>query len=261
MTAAVPHLDRPHAPCYVRPAMVTEASLVTLAGDPPAAVRRRDIRTMFDRVASRYDLMNDLMSLGVHRLWKHRLAALAGDGPGLAVDLAGGTGDIARRLADRGWAVTVCDPSAGMMAAGRARAASHGLGWVAGFAEALPFPDDRLDLLTIAFGLRNVTERAPALTEMRRVLRPGGRLLCLEFSRAAPWLRPFYDPYSRHAIPRLGALVAGRREAYRYLVDSIRAFPDQDSLAAAMAAQGFEDVTYRNLSFGIAAIHAGRKLH
>ncbi len=240
--------------------MAIARDLADRTEDLPSDSHRRDIRTMFDMVAARYDLMNDLMSFGVHRLWKTRLADLVGSGPGDALDLAGGTGDIARRLAGRGWTVTVCDPSDRMMAAGRARDPND-LRWVAGFAEALPFADSSLDLISIGFGLRNVTERALGLAETWRVLRPGGRLLCLEFSRADSWLRPFYDPYSRYVIPRLGALVAGRPDAYRYLVESIRAFPDQASLREMMLGIGFDDVTYRNLSFGIAAIHVGRKIH
>lgn len=216
---------------------------------------------MFDLVAPRYDLMNDLMSGGVHRLWKRRLARLAGPavGGGRALDLAGGTGDIAALLARQGWSVVVADPSRGMMEEGRRRLAdlSPAPSWVGGAGEALPFASGSFDLVTIAFGLRNISDRAAALAEMHRVLAPGGRLLCLEFSQPAPLLAPSYDLYSRHVIPRLGALVSGQAGAYRYLVDSIRAFPDQETLASWMGRAGFVDVTYENHFFGIAALHCG----
>lgn len=220
---------------------------------------RNTIQAMFELVAPRYDLMNDLMSFATHRLWKHRLARIAPKHTnGLAVDVAGGTGDIARLLDKRGWRVTVCDPSVGMMQAGRPNL-PHTIQWVAGLGEDLPFPDASVDLLTVGFGLRNMTKPQQALDEALRVLAPGGRFMCLEFSTTTWWLRPFYDWYSEHIIPRLGAMVAGRREAYRYLVDSIREFPDQESLKAQMEATGFENVSYENLSFGIAAIHQGSK--
>lgn len=219
---------------------------------------RQNIQDMFDLVAPRYDLMNDLMSMGTHRLWKRRFARMAGIGGGLAIDLAGGTGDIARLLIRQGWQVMVCDPSEAMMRAGQRR----GIGataWVSGTGENLPFEGDSVDLLTVSFGLRNMTDPQAALGEMLRVLKPGGRMLCLEFSTAASWLRPFYDWYSLHIIPRLGAAVAGRREAYQYLVDSIRAFPDQETLKSEIEDAGFQNVRYQNLSFGIAAIHQGTK--
>lgn len=222
-----------------------------------AEVHRQGIRALFDLVAPRYDLMNDLMSGGIHRLWKRRLAALAGSPNGRAVDLAGGTGDVARLLARRGWPVTVCDPSVGMMRQGRGRALPDG--WVAGTGEALPFADGSLALVTAAFGVRNMTDRAAALAEVARVLRPGGRFLCLEFSTPVRLVAPAYRLYSDHVIPLLGALVAGRREAYRYLVDSIRAFPDQEGFKRMMETAGFTEVRYTNLSFGIAAIHDGKR--
>lgn len=220
---------------------------------------RADIQAMFELVAPRYDLMNDLMSLGTHRLWKRCFVHMAPNiNGGAAIDLAGGTGDIAALLAKQGWMVTVCDPSQAMMRVGRTRRGA-GVEWVAGLGEQLPFPTNSVDLLTVAFGLRNMTRPQDALAESLRVLKPGGTFLCLEFSTAQAWLRPFYDRYSEHVIPRLGALVSGRREAYRYLVDSIRAFPDQETLKTQMEDAGFRSVTYRNLSFGIATIHAGRK--
>lgn len=219
---------------------------------------RADIQAMFELVAPRYDLMNDLMSMGTHRVWKHRLARMAPDSGGIAVDLAGGTGDIAALLAKKDWQVTVCDPCKAMMEAGRPRHNTN-VTWVAGLGECLPFASDSVDLLTVGFGLRNMTKPQDALVEALRILKPGGTFLCLEFSTPQAWLRPFYDGYSEHVIPRLGAMVAGRREAYRYLVNSIREFPDQETLKAQMQDAGFQSVTYRNLSFGIAAIHTGSK--
>jgi len=224
---------------------------------------RTNIQSMFDLVAPRYDLMNDLMSFATHRLWKRRFAQLTpppsqGWNSGLAVDLAGGTGDIARLLNKRGWRVVVCDPSFAMMQAGRSKDTTD-ISWVAGLGEHLPFTDRSVDVLTVSFGLRNMTRPNDALCEALRVLKPGGCFLCLEFSTPAAWLRPFYNWHSRHIIPRLGAMVAGRREAYEYLVASIREFPDQETLKAQMQSAGFQTVTYENLSFGIAAIHIGTK--
>lgn len=222
---------------------------------------RRDlIRRTFEGVAPRYDLMNDLMSLGIHRLWKDRFAALAAPRPGeAALDLAGGTGDVAFRLARAGARVTVADPSAAMMAVGHARPGGEAVVWTEAEAEALPFADASFDLVTIAFGIRNVTRLDDALAEIRRVLRPGGRFLCLEFSRPHAWLRPFYETWSKTAIPLLGAAVSGRREAYRYLVESIGRFPDQSAFAAIVTRNGFAAVDWVDLSFGIAAIHRGTR--
>jgi len=230
----------------------------TPADAPNDAQHRARIQKIFDLVAPRYDLMNDLMSMGTHRLWKHRVAHIAGNGAGKAIDLAGGTGDIAKLLAKGGWRVTVCDPSEAMMEVGKQRCPNVE-DWVVGVGENLPFENDAVDLLTVGFGLRNMTQPQKALKEAYRVLKPGGLFICLEFSTAAPWLRPIYDGYSLHIIPRLGAFVAGKREAYQYLVDSIRAFPDQETLKANMEDVGFDAVHYHNLSFGIAAIHIGRK--
>lgn len=216
--------------------------------------RRRRIRRVFEAVAPRYDLMNDLMSFGIHRLWKRTLAKGVAGLAGTMVDLAGGTGDVARLLAGAGRRVVVCDPSLAMMGEGRARDA-NGIEWLAGEAERLPLADGSVDLLTVAFGLRNATHLEAALAEIRRVLKPGGRFVCLEFSRPAWWLAPFYDLYSFLVIPRLGALVAREPAAYQYLVESIRRFPDQREFAAAVAQAGFAAVRWRNLSFGIACIH------
>ena len=225
-----------------------------------SAERRARIRRVFDAVAPRYDLMNDLMSLGIHRLWKRRLARRLAGVHGWVVDLAGGTGDIARLLARApGRRVTVIDPSQAMMAVGRARAGMARVEWHVGEAEQLPLPDASVDLVVVSFGLRNATRLTAALIEIHRVLKPGGRFVCLEFSRPAAWLAPFYDLYSFLVIPRLGALVAREPEAYQYLVESIRRFPDQAEFALLMQEAGFDDVRWENLSFGIACLHFGGK--
>lgn len=230
------------------------------AAEVTADQRRDLIRRTFREVAPRYDLMNDLMSMGVHRLWKAAFVDLAGAAPGqFAIDLGGGTGDIAIALAQRGAQVAVVDPSAEMMAIGRRRAGALHVRWIAAEGERLPFADNSVDLLTIAFGIRNVTRIEDALAEIVRVLKPGGRFLCLEFSTPAAWLRPFYGLWSRTAIPALGALVSGRREAYHYLVESIRRFPNQREFAAMIRQAGLVEVDWRNYSFGIAAAHRARK--
>ncbi len=221
--------------------------------------RTRLIRRVFTSVAPRYDLMNDLMSMGIHRLWKRRLAREARVLPGqVVVDLAGGTGDVAALMASNGAEVMVCDPSLAMMGQGRARMLP-GVQWLAGTGERIPLADNSVDTLTIAFGIRNVTSLEAALKEALRVLKPGGRFLCLEFSR--PWapVKPFYDLFSFTVIPRLGALVARDPEAYTYLVESIRRFPDQQEMKRIMEQAGFAAVNYRNLSFGIACLHRGAK--
>jgi demethylmenaquinone methyltransferase/2-methoxy-6-polyprenyl-1,4-benzoquinol methylase len=220
--------------------------------------RRARIRRVFEAVAPRYDLMNDLMSFGIHRLWKRKMRSRCADVAGRVVDLAGGTGDVARRLDDCGRRIIVCDPSRAMMLRGR-RPTDRRIRWLAGEAEALPFAEASVDLLTIAFGIRNVTHLSAALAEIHRVLKPGGRFVCLEFSRPHSWLAPFYDLYSWLVIPRLGAAVAQAPIAYQYLVESIRRFPDQREFAALIAAAGFTDVHWKNLSFGIACLHFGVK--
>jgi len=225
-----------------------------------AAERRARIRRVFAAVAQRYDLMNDLMSFALHRWWKRRLVAAASPLTGEAiVDLAGGTGDVALALVAPDRKVIVCDPSLEMMRVGRRRVGADALGWVAGEAEALPFATGSLDCVTLSFGLRNVTRLEDALDEMARVLKPGGRLLILEFSTPWRWVKPFYDLFSFVVIPRLGAAVARAPEAYAYLVESIRRFPDQRHLARLMENAGLSDVTYRNLTFGVVALHIGRK--
>jgi len=223
------------------------------------AERERRIRRVFDTVAPRYDLMNDLMSMGTHRLWKRAFARMAAPRAGqVIVDLAGGTGDIAALMAGPDRLVAVCDPSVAMMEAGRQRGRGA-LVWLAGAAELLPFADRVIDTLTISFGIRNVTDMPAALAEIRRVLKPGGRFLCLEFSKAWAPIRPLYNLFSFTVIPRLGAWVARAPEAYNYLIESIRRFPDQEEMKAIMERAGFADVRYRNLTFGIACIHVGTK--
>ncbi len=213
---------------------------------------------MFEAVARRYDLMNDLMSLGIHRLGKRTLVRMARPrAQQVIVDLAGGTGDVAARIGpDR--LVAVCDPSLPMMQVGRDRGHPH-VHRLAGTAERLPLPDASVDTVTIAFGIRNVTHLDAALAEALRVLKPGGRFLCLEFS--TPWapVRPFYRGFSSAVIPPLGAWIARSPEAYQYLVESIRRFPDQRTFQSLIARAGFTDVHYRDLSFGIACIHVGTR--
>ncbi|MCA3248606.1 MAG: bifunctional demethylmenaquinone methyltransferase/2-methoxy-6-polyprenyl-1,4-benzoquinol methylase UbiE [Azospirillum sp.] len=225
----------------------------------PVAEKAKRVRAVFDSVAARYDLMNDLMSAGVHRLWKrafvHEAAPRAGEA---FLDLAGGTGDIAFALDDARARVRVCDINEAMLRQGRARAMLRKLDWVTGDAMALPFAPATFDAATIAFGLRNVTDPDAALREIRRVLKPGGRFLCLEFSHVAlPLLDKLYDVYSFSVLPRLGAWVAGDADSYRYLAESIRRFPPQAELARRMTQAGFARVRWRNLSGGIVAIHSG----
>ena len=224
------------------------------------------VRDLFDSVAGRYDLMNDLMSGGIHRLWKREMVAWLAPRPGMAVlDVAGGTGDVAQRvwgaMESRG-RVVVCDASERMVDAGRERAWNRGLvggiDWLVGDAEALPLPARSVDAYTIAFGIRNLTHIERALEEARRVLRPGGRFLGLEFSSRPPaGVERIYEAYSFAVIPWLGAVVAGQRDAYAYLVESIRRFPPPERLAAMMEDAGFGGVRVRPLSAGIATLHSG----
>ncbi|HWK45342.1 MAG TPA: bifunctional demethylmenaquinone methyltransferase/2-methoxy-6-polyprenyl-1,4-benzoquinol methylase UbiE [Stellaceae bacterium] len=244
-----------------------------------AAAKKGMVREVFDSVAGRYDLMNDLMSGGIHRLWKRAMLDWLAPRPGQhLLDVAGGTGDIAFRFIERtrpkGVAegdtpvaarVTICDINQSMLGVGRDRAIDRGLlggiDWVCGDAEHLPIARSSVDAYTIAFGLRNVTHIDQALREAYRVLRPGGRFLCLEFSQVAvPALAGPYDVYSFQVLPRLGKLVAGDADSYRYLAESIRRFPPQDELVARMTEAGFGQVRYRNLSGGIAAMHSGWRL-
>lgn len=233
----------------------------------PHAEKAGLVRAVFDSVAPRYDLMNDLMSAGVHRLWKAVLIDRLAPRPTTTLlDVAGGTGDVARRFLERGGGrAIVCDINPSMVAVGRDRALDAGrlvgIEWVVGDAERLPIADRSVEAYTIAFGLRNVTDVDAALAEARRVLRPGGRFLCLEFSCVAvPGLAELYDLYSFQVLPRLGQAVAGDAEAYRYLAESIRRFPPQEALAKRIAAAGLDRVGWRNLSGGIAAIHSAWRL-
>jgi demethylmenaquinone methyltransferase/2-methoxy-6-polyprenyl-1,4-benzoquinol methylase len=235
----------------------------------PAGAKQELVRRVFDRVAGRYDLMNDLMSLGVHRLWKDALVDWLAPRPGQAIlDMAGGTGDVAFRIwrRTRGRArILVCDINEAMIATGRDRAIDRailaGIEWLGGDAENLPLADRSLDAYVIAFGLRNVTDIDRALAEARRVLKPGGRFLCLEFSRVVlPLLDDLYRRYSFTVVPRIGALVAGDRDAYRYLVESIRRFPAQAALTEHIGKAGLGQVRLRNLSGGIAALHSAWRI-
>ena len=232
----------------------------------PRAEKQRLVGRVFSSVARNYDVMNDLMSLGVHRVWKRYFVATSGVKRGDRVlDLAGGTGDIAALLRPRvgeAGSVVLGDINAEMLAVGRDRLLDRGLAtgleYVRLDAQALPFPDGHFDLVTIAFGLRNVTDKARALEEIHRVLRPGGRALVLEFSQLKPeWVRPLYDFHSFQVLPRLGRWIAGDADSYRYLAESIRRHPPQAELAAMLEAAGLVRVSVRNLSAGIVAIHSG----
>lgn len=225
------------------------------------------VRDVFDSVATRYDVMNDLMSGGVHRLWKAALIDWMAPQPYQhLVDLAGGTGDISLRfLRAGGGSAAVTDINETMLAAGRKRRDlgkyANQLSWYVGNAEALPFAAASADLVTIAFGLRNVTDRDAALAEAHRILRPGGRFLCLEFSQvSSDMLARAYDAWSFNVLPRLGQIVAGDADSYRYLVESIRTFPTPEILADMFAGAGFAQVRVRRMSAGIACIHSGWKL-
>ena len=233
----------------------------------PADAKKPMVRAVFDSVAPRYDLMNDLMSLGVHRAWKRDFVAALQPRPGhTLLDLAGGTGDITFgwRRAGGGPAI-LSDLNVSMLSVGRDRAATRGqaegVAFLVADAEALPLPDGSVDVVSIAFGLRNCTDKQAVLTEARRVLRPGGRFLCLEFSRVqVAALIPVYDAWSFQVLPRLGRAVAGDADSYRYLAESIRMFPDQATLETMMRLAGLSQVRHRNLTGGIAAIHSGRRL-
>jgi demethylmenaquinone methyltransferase / 2-methoxy-6-polyprenyl-1,4-benzoquinol methylase len=232
------------------------------------------VRALFDNVAPRYDLMNDLMSGGTHRWWKAEMVAWLNPRPGqLLLDVGGGTGDIGLRALPRlaspnaptSGRVVVCDTSEQMLAIGRARALDQGvltgIEWVCADAERLPTADRSVDLYTVAFGLRNVTRLDAALAEARRVLKPGGRFLCLEFApEITPLLQPLYDLYSFRFVPLLGQIVTGDRKAYAYLVESIRRFPRQSELAEMIARAGLDQVRLRNLTGGVAALFSAWRI-
>ncbi|HSO06837.1 MAG TPA: bifunctional demethylmenaquinone methyltransferase/2-methoxy-6-polyprenyl-1,4-benzoquinol methylase UbiE [Pelomicrobium sp.] len=221
---------------------------------------------VFDSVASRYDLMNDLMSGGLHRLWKRMAVDLANVRPGSRVlDIAGGTGDLARLFARRAGAegeVWLTDINYSMLSIGRDRLIDEGraLPLAQCDCEKLPFPDGHFDCVSVAFGLRNMTHKEQALAEMLRVLRPGGRAIVLEFSRVWKPLSPLYDLYSFKVLPALGALVAGDADSYRYLAESIRMHPTQEELKAMMEGVGFQRVEFFNFSGGVVAVHRGYKV-
>jgi demethylmenaquinone methyltransferase/2-methoxy-6-polyprenyl-1,4-benzoquinol methylase len=225
--------------------------------------KARRVRGVFDSVAGRYDLMNDLMSAGLHRVWKRYAVNAAGVRPGMRVlDLAGGTGDLAQLFARRvgpSGEVVLTDINSAMLAFGRDRLlnAGHLVPAVQCDAEKLPFPDGHFDCVGIAFGLRNVTHKENALAEMRRVLKPGGVAAVLEFSKVWQPLAPAYDWYSFNVLPRLGRLVAGDDASYRYLAESIRMHPDQATLASMMEQAGFDRVEVHNLAAGVVAVHIG----
>ncbi len=245
-------------------ARTTHFGFQTVAEEDKAGL----VHGVFTRVANRYDVMNDLMSVGIHRLWKDAmmdwLAPRAGQ---RLLDVAGGTGDVAFRFLARApeARATVLDMTESMLIEGQKRAEAENLAdrldWVVGDAMALPFGDNSFDVYTISFGIRNVTRIPDALSEAFRVLKPGGRLMILEFSQLPnPALQWAYDRYSFNVIPTLGQIVANDRDSYQYLVESIRKFPDQESFATLIRQAGFEQVKYRNLTMGVAALHSGWKI-
>ena len=226
------------------------------------------VADVFHSVAGKYDLMNDLMSMGIHRLWKRFAIDCSGVRAGHKVlDIAGGTGDLTAkfsRIVGQSGQVVLADINDSMLKVGRDKLIDKGIignvGYVQANAEALPFPDNSFDLITIAFGLRNVTDKDKALASMHRVLKPGGRLLVLEFSKPSnELLSKAYDFYSFHALPKMGQLVAGDAESYQYLAESIRMHPDQETLKQMMENVGFEQTSYHNLTGGIVALHRGFK--
>lgn len=239
----------------------------------PREEKQTLVRGVFDRSARRYDLMNDVMSLGVHRVWKDITITKANPRPGeVLIDVAGGTGDLARAFLDRaeerrkrsGGAparAVVADINFEMLQSGLKRGGRDDLAWACVNAETLPFEDESADCVMIGFGIRNVTDRAAALKEMHRVLKPGGRFLCLEFSRPTTRaLSRLYDAWSFNAIPALGQLIAKDRDSYQYLVESIRRFPHQEAFRAEVEDAGFKNVSVTDFSGGIAALHMGWKI-
>lgn len=236
--------------------------------DVPEDKKAGMVHEVFSSVASKYDVMNDVMSVGIHRVWKDAMMDWLAPRPGQRLlDVAGGTGDIAFRFMKRaGHAeAVVLDMTESMLVEGRKRAEasalSDSLDWVVGDAMALPFEDNTFDVYTISFGIRNVTRIADALSEAHRVLRPGGRLMVLEFSQLPnPMMQKMYDMYSFNVIPRMGQAIANDYDSYQYLVESIRKFPDQDSFVQMISDAGFANAKYRNMTFGVAALHSGWKI-
>ena len=233
----------------------------------PVTEKAKHVAEVFHSVAGKYDLMNDLMSLGIHRFWKFFTVQSSGVRRGAKVlDIAGGTGDLTRKFSqmvgDTGQ-VILADINASMLNVGRDRLTDDGVAgnieYVQANAEALPFPDNSFDCITIAFGLRNVTDKDKALASMFRVLRPGGQLMVLEFSTPADWLAPIYDTYSFKVLPQLGKIFTKDADSYRYLAESIRMHPDQETLKQMMVDVGFERCDYHNMSAGIVALHRGYK--
>ena len=233
----------------------------------PVSEKARHVAEVFHSVAGKYDLMNDLMSLGIHRLWKWFTVNNSGVRRGAKVlDLAGGTGDLTRKFSEMvgdSGKVVLADINASMLSVGRDRLTDDGvvgnIEYVQANAEALPFPDNSFDCITMAFGLRNVTDKDKALASMYRVLKPGGQLMVLEFSKPADWLAKAYDAYSFHLLPRIGKVITGDEDSYRYLAESIRMHPDQETLKQMMETVGFERTSYHNMTAGIVALHRGYK--
>lgn len=230
--------------------------------------KQKKVADVFHSVAAKYDLMNDVMSMGIHRLWKRFTIEMSGVRPGHKVlDLAGGTGDLAAKFADKvgdSGQVILADINQSMLNVGRDKLIDNGYGNKVQFAqvnaEALPFEDNSFDIITIAFGLRNVTHKEKALSSMLRILKPGGRLLVLEFSKPEqPWLSKVYDTYSFSLLPAMGKLLVNDSDSYKYLAESIRMHPDQDSLKQIMLQAGFDEVEYHNMTGGIVALHRGFK--
>ena len=234
----------------------------------PEAEKAKKVQGVFISVASKYDVMNDVMSLGVHRIWKEAMMDWLAPRPSQKLlDVAGGTGDISFKFLKRAGSghATVLDITENMLIEGRKRAEANqvldSLNWVVGDAMALPFADNSFDVYTISFGIRNVTCPQEALNEAFRVLRPGGRLMVLEFSQIpVPLAQKAYDFYSFNVIPRMGKLIANDRDSYQYLIESIRKFPNQETFLSMVRQAGFENANYRNLSLGIAALHSGWKI-
>ena len=234
----------------------------------PEADKSGLVKEVFNNVASKYDVMNDLMSIGIHRVWKNALInwLVPKENQNL-LDVAGGTGDIATRFLNqaKGGNATILDMTESMLQEGTERVTNSALSsrmrWVVGDAMALPFKKNTFDIYTISFGIRNVTKIDKALSEAFRVLKPGGRIMILEFSKLPnPMMQKAYDLYSFNVIPKIGEIVVGDKDSYQYLVESIRKFPNQLSFANMMTEAGFENVKFRNLTFGVAALHSGWKI-